>query len=494
MRFGLPTSHGMAILPEQAFFSPGSEAQVSSSKSPTSYTHQSASQILEESLKQLDSLYILKSNSATKHKSEKWKSYLARSIMTVNANISHIEEEFNRNIRELEAEVQKIIEEQVQLREKEKQRLFALEQERQRREKEELERRIRAQEEEKKRLEEKRKLEEQKIAEQKKREEDQRIKKEKEDREREEMEMKLKAQKDAAVKKASAFANSKEIERTLLKYRQDIVDIKTHIVNELDKDKELKKSVGVIKRKVNVKLGQLSSSIAQLNIVTNEIINLIQPLTSQPLAYKWLLNFVLKAIVAQAESEVIVKPTAALPLGRLAYNLLCNLDGLEYYLSARFVKKCCLVIGYTGTIDTEEGRIRMGWRRSDGKWESEVKYEERIGGILSVWAVITWANTTDELALFDMKAEWRFLARLLNTNMDLIADVHFVAVCSWWEAAARNFCQVYGKQGQKLISLVIHEWVPHGKEKGYPAATRLQILGEDLFTRRDFNSLKEMDR
>ncbi|KAM9922868.1 hypothetical protein OXX80_011730 [Metschnikowia pulcherrima] len=472
MRFGLPTSHGMAILPEQAFFSSGSEAQVSSSKSPTSYTHQSASQILEESLKQLDSLYISKSNSATKHKSEKWKSYLARSIMAVNANISHIEEEFNRNIRESEAEVQKIIEEQVQLREKEKQRLFAR----------------------KKRLEEKRKLEEQKVAEQKKREEDQRIKKEKEDREREEMEMKLKAQKDAAVKKASAFANSKEIERTLLKYRQDIVDIKKHIVNELDKDKELKKSVGVIKRKVNVKLGQLSSSIAQLNIVTNEIINLIHPLTSQPLAYKWLLNFVSKAIVAQAESEVIVKPTAALPLGRLAYNLLCNLDGLEYYLSARFVKKCCLVIGYTGTIDTEEGRIRMGWRRSDGKWESEVKYEERIGGILSVWAVITWANTTDELALFDMKAEWRFLARLLNTNMDLIADVHFVAVCSWWEAAARNFCQVYGKQGQKLISLVIHEWVPYGKEKGYPAATRLQILGEDLFTRRDFNSLKEMDR
>ncbi|OBA19026.1 GLE1-domain-containing protein [Metschnikowia bicuspidata var. bicuspidata NRRL YB-4993] len=500
MRFGIPADHDVAALPRPHLSVPEKTTSPSPSSSFSDMTStQSASQILNESLIQLDTLHIRNLSSRIDEKFQKWEIFINESKIAVNSKLSYIDNEFNQKIQALQLDVQKIIDEQIRLREEEKKRLMNLEIEKQRKIKEEADRKRREEEEEerKRRDHQKKLAEEKRLADEKRLAEEHKLKKEKEEnekleRKKEEL-LKARAEKEAAAKKASAFANPADIEKALLKYRKDIEDIKTNIVGEVDKDKELKKYIGAIKRKVNTKLGQLSNSLRQLDLVSKEITSLIQPLASQPLAYKWILNFVLKAIVSQAETEVTVKPAAALPLGRLAYNLLCNLNGLEFYLSARFVKKCCLVIGYTGTIDTEEGRVRMGWRRSDGKWESEVKYEERMGGILSVWAVIGWVNQTTSLLLFNMKAEWMFLARLLNTKPELLGDVHFVAVCNWWEAAGEKFFKTFGKQAQKLLTVSITDWVPLGVSRSFPAATRLQILGEDLFTKNNFNTLKEME-
>lgn len=298
---------------------------------------------------------------------------------------------------------------------------------------------------------------------------------------------------DEAARASKGFTNVKSVEAEYLKYYERIPLIKSTVVQELAKNPDLKRSVGAYKRKLNVKFGQLSNSMTQLRSITSQMVELINACKGDQLAYKWILNFVSKSIVSQAESEVTVKPSAALPLARLAVSLLHQCEGLDYYLSARFVKKCPLIVGYSADLTTEKGRNTMGWKRVDDAWENEVKFEERVGGILSLWAVMAREETSGKFPLFSLGAQWTFVARVLNCQTDLLLDVHFVMLCNWWEASAERFVAAYLSQANKILKLLSVDFAAIGSLKSFAAATRLQVLGEDLAERRKYNTLKEME-
>lgn len=457
-----------------------------------------AIELLNSTLSRLNSLQILKAREGSNLRRERLNSLYELSKTRNNYITSIVDREVSMEKKLHEHEVKKIIEQREKLRreEAERQRLAREEKERKEREEEARQKRI-EQERLKKQEEEARKKQEE---EKKKHEEEKRLadeKKQKEEKEKaaalQKLKERLQKAKEEAAKKSNGLTNKAQVEKDLLKYRQDIQDIKQNVVEEMDKNKDMKKNANVIKRKLNVKFGQLSSSMSQLNSISREVIDLVNYTKQNELAYKWILNFVSKAIVAQAEAEVTVKPTAALPLARLAIHLLNSLDGLYYFLCARFAKKCALIVGYTCSIETEEGRVRMGWKRSDQKWEPEVKYEERIGGIATVWSVMARLGQEKIFPFFSMEAEWRFMARMLNTETTLIGNVHYVVFCNWWEAAAAQLAQTYGKQALKGLQLAVGDWAAYGKLKSYPAATRLIILGEDYASTRSFNLIKEMD-
>jgi len=300
-------------------------------------------------------------------------------------------------------------------------------------------------------------------------------------------------QEELKAKQASSQTNFASIEKLFLKYKQDIADIKQNVVQKLQESPDVKKHANQLKRKINPKFGQLSNSFSQLKKITDEVVQYIQMAQGNELAYKWIMNFVAKAIIDQAETEVIVKPTAALPLARLSYQLLLTFPEFEYYLTARFVKKCPYIIGYSCTIETEEGRLRMGYKRKDNQWEDPVKYDERVSGICTVWSVMTRLTEFPQHPKYSFEASWSFLARLLNTDKKLLTNTHFAVTANWWDGAANNFLPKYGKQSQKLLSSVIQDWPLSVSDKKFPAAARLLILGEDWMNHNKIESLKEME-
>lgn len=462
-----------------------------------------ALELLNATLTRLNALEILKAKKNSSLRHERFHSILENSRLQDSFINALVDSEVSLGKQLHDQEVKKIIEdhERRKREEEERKRLAREEEERKKREEKERQKRLeeervkKQQEEEQKRKEEEAKKKQEEEARKKKELEDaQKLKEEKEKAvAQQKLKDKLQKAKDEAAKKASGVVNLADIEKSVLKYRSDILDIKQNVVLAMNNNKDLKKNANVIKRKLNVKFGQLSSSMAQLRTISQDVISLVNYAKQNDLVYQWILNFVAKAIVAQAEAEVTVKPTAALPLARLAVFLLDGLDGLYYYLCARFAKKCALILGYTCSIDTEEGRIRMGWKRSDEKWESEVKYEERIGGIVTVWAVMSRVCKNDKFPFFSLPAEWRFMARMLNTDKQLIGNVHYGAFCNWWEASAAQLVDAYNRQAVKALQLAVQDWAAVGKQKSCPAATRLTILGDDLFTNGSFSLLKEMD-
>lgn len=307
-------------------------------------------------------------------------------------------------------------------------------------------------------------------------------------------EEKLAAEKKKKAAEAAEAAKGKivdfsSVEKQFYKYKQDIKDIKTNIVLPMKQNKELKKKIGTQRRRVNPKFGQLTHSQKQLTLVTRGVQELIEQTKGNQLAFKWMLNFVAKAIVHQSEAEVAVNNKAAVPLGTLALDLMLKYPELQYYLMARFVKKCPLVIGYTCKIDTNEGRIRMGWRKRDeDKWETPERYDERLSGIATLYAVMTRLqlspryqnyNASQSKHPLPISRSWIMLSRLVDVPLDLVTNVHFVVAGSWWDSCAPQFLQAYGKQGSKLLQLVWNDWTSAVADRKYPGAARLRLLGDD---------------
>lgn len=413
----------------------------------------------------------------------------------------------NGNTKLVRNEIQKAIDHQA----REVERIIELE-EKARREREEAERR-RKEEEERRRKEEERKKQEaeRKRLEQEAKEKElaQKKKEEEESRKKQMAEEEERAQQEKAQKKAELAARLKQekerkskgitdfpsIERTFFKYKQDIIDIKQSIA-QLGSFPDDKKLANQIKRKINPKFGQLSNSFAQLHKLSNEVVELINIARghNNQLVYHFILNFAAKAIVAQSETEVTVKTTAALPLARLTEVLLRSFPEFDYYLSARFVKKCPYIIGYTCAIDSEEGRKRMGWKRNDNKWEQENKYEERVAGICTTWAVLSrLPDHADSLQLYSPTATWQFVARLLNTDLKLIGNPHLMVACNWWEAGASAYLQSFGKQGQKGLQALVVSWPQALQDKKLPGATALRLLGREWIETGNMKQLKEME-
>lgn len=465
MRFGLPVDPVPPVA-ETVLVSPPEPAPILDRDTKLRSSLQMAFKLLNESLSRL-TLKVKNANGAGTPKPSSANPLGSSTFSSIDSEIAH-------EVEALQLEIQHMIENKIKRdKELEEKRLA----------KEQLERERAAKELEARRAEE---------AKAKALELEKKKEKLRQQQEQERLAKEQKAKEALALKKGLTLVAS--VQKELLGYREKIVKIKNDVKLKLDSSPDIKKAVTPIRRKLTVKLGQLSNSMKQLNDVTNEIVAAMEPAKPHKLAFDWLLNFLAKKIVEQAETEVTTQPQAGVPLGRLAINLIRQLPGLEYYLSARFVKKCPFVIGYTGNIDTEEGRERMGWKRIDGKWESEVKYEERMGGIFTVWAVACRENDPKDLTFFSMASQWRFVARLLNTEESLLSGVHFTVASSWWEASAAHFAHLYGKQGMKIIALLATKWASIGKAKSFPAATRLAVLGEEYVETRAFKGLKEMER
>lgn len=357
-------------------------------------------------------------------------------------------------------------------------------------------------EEKAKREAEKKLLEEQRAreTEAKKQAEAVKLKKEQEAKRQAEKEKLAKEQEAQKKQSAKYYTNWDSIEKTFWHYKQRIQSIKDEIVLPVKNAKKpIKSPIMTQKRKINPKFGQLTHSFQQLQLIQNELVVLInQARDASPIAFQWILNFVAKAIVHQSESEISVKPENALPLARLAIFLLNTYPELSDYLMSRLVKKCPFVIGFSCKIDTEQGRNNMGWKRNSEKvWETDTTYDERMSGMMTLYAVITSLNEVtlqdpEQNKLWNMNASWTLVARIANMSGDLLTNTHFVVLGSWWDACSMRFVQMYGNQGMKLLQLIANDMTNVVSERKYVGAARLRILYEEWQTSGKLDCFPEM--
>ncbi|AGO10345.1 AaceriABL110Wp [[Ashbya] aceris (nom. inval.)] len=401
----------------------------------------------------------------------------AELLRPLRSKMEDLERTNRAEVERVVAQKKKAEEERGRLEQQRRERAAREEQERRRREEEEKQRKI-AQEKEAAAA-----------AAQRERAEKERLRQEAETR---------KAAEAEAAKRQRGAVDFQEVEDEYMRHMERIRTIKSDIVEPVKRDAELRKLLAQHKRKINPKFGQLTNSNAHLMELLRDMVGLVDATRSNVAAYRWILNFIAKAIVSQAETETRVKPETAVPLATLTLHLLCRYPELHELLLARIVKKCPFVLGYTCNIDTEEGRTRMGWKRnSDGKWEDETTYDERMGGMMTLYAVISRSPLPTEFITtkehpISMAHSWKMLARIGNQNPALLTNTHFVLLGSWWDAAASHFLLRYANQGSKLLRVIADDLTTAVADRKYVGAARLRILLEEWQQTGSIKSFPEM--
>ncbi|SCU93817.1 LAFA_0F18360g1_1 [Lachancea sp. 'fantastica'] len=389
--------------------------------------------------------------------------------------VETLQEKNDEQVRNVQAE--KLRKQEEQRRREKEQRDREHEEKRQREEQERLKR---EQEEEQRRQDEAKKKQ---AAMEAKAREEERLKQEKLAAQKEIEAAEKRAREDAA--RGRGITNFSDIQASFHHYKHKIKQIKHEVVEPVKKDANLKSILSKHKRKINPKFGQLTNSETHLHSIILEMTSLVDQTKPNNLGYQWILNFIAKALVSQAETEVRVKPESALPLAKLALTLLAQYPELLELLMARFVKKCPFVIGFSCAIDSETGRYNMGWKRSqDNTWEEETSYDERMGGIVTLFATITRLPLPADLIgklehPLPIQRSWQLVARVANTSLQLLNNTHFVVLGCWWDAAAAQLLQAYARQGHKLLALISTDLTSSVAERRYVGAARLRILFEE---------------
>ncbi|KAK9450175.1 GLE1-like protein-domain-containing protein [Limtongia smithiae] len=265
-------------------------------------------------------------------------------------------------------------------------------------------------------------------------------------------------------------------------YHQIILVLKSDVNAVVAADKQLKSYCSTAKRKIRPKLGQLTNSTQQILRVLDDLSRvLLEAQNTSEICYVWLLNFLCKSVVQQAETETTVSPQSAYPLGTLAMFITSKHPLLRELIMARIIKKCPYIIGYWCPIDTEQGRKRMGYRRIDEKWEDDAMYSERMAGIASVWGVMTQIGFSLKSGTrhpYPISHSWTFATRTLNIPTEALTNTHFTVVAAWWDLTSRRFLTAYGRVGERILETMSDSWTQSVSSKRYPAAARLRILGE----------------
>jgi nucleoporin GLE1 len=167
---------------------------------------------------------------------------------------------------------------------------------------------------------------------------------------------------------------------------------------------------------------------------------------------------------------------------------------LKAILLGRFAKNCPWTVPYyknptvpnspSSLIQTEEAMKKMGYKRTDdGKWEETTRYIERQAGIFAVWTAMTTHKINPKAPTqeaenhpFPLFNAWRWAARTLQHQAR--CEIECAIMATFLEVVNQTFVRTYGRQGRKLVALVVSgSWTVGMKG---PAVGRLEIMGEEF--------------
>ncbi|KAJ3554600.1 hypothetical protein NP233_g12387 [Leucocoprinus birnbaumii] len=379
------------------------------------------------------------------------------------------------------------------------------------------EQRVRDEEERKRKDEELKK----RLAEEKRKAEEERIRKEEEEKKREEEEQKKKEEEEERLREEEERQKKERIDGERQQRQQlGLSTAEDDWVSARDNLKRLKAEMAVVKgdkalkvewgkwrRQIRPKIGQLTNDTEAIDRITQELLSIINPPASHgphhPKIYLAILSSLAKDIILQAETETTTGAHSAIPLARVAFNILTHISDFSEVLFAKLVQR---VGGWLiPTVvpnkdfdgrewkDRDERMKAMGFRKNgdSDSYESEAEYASRVAGIMRVYfSILKIVPARGPLKpSYQLPKYWTWFARLLGERALMESPVAAQLMHAALDVLGQDALKIWGAQFMKMLAL-IYEGVttgigadkfiggitPHGKS----ARVRVQLKIEEI--------------
>ncbi|KAJ3383395.1 hypothetical protein HDU84_003639 [Entophlyctis sp. JEL0112] len=194
--------------------------------------------------------------------------------------------------------------------------------------------------------------------------------------------------------------------------------------------------------KINQAVGQVTQSRAKMREIALTIDNVLSSAQADSKFYTYLLDVTAKSLCMQADTEVSVHPVKGPALGQVAVMLFDKHPPLLAILLGRLMKRCPYIVPMycrrTEGETEDEFLKRQRYKQSDGEWETEERYCERMCGMIRFYAAIVQTNSKSHAQEIDFG--WQWLARILNMNPRKITPQ---LIWSFLQPAARPVVSIY---------------------------------------------------
>ncbi|KAI1093990.1 GLE1-domain-containing protein [Rostrohypoxylon terebratum] len=206
-----------------------------------------------------------------------------------------------------------------------------------------------------------------------------------------------------------------------------------------------------------------------------------------PSLFLYLLNHFAKAVINQFINECFAQPKIADPIG-VTVAIIFSKDiylwrgkTLIDILMAKFRVSCPVLFGYHGNEKTEQGRLRLGWKKSAGGFIPEQQHSDRMKGLGAGYAAIALRNfgKTKNTNPWPPSNYWAAMARIVNTPPADISETQFVVLRAMIETSEEKFIQFYGNAAIAALRKALVEF-PEKAVNKTPGASGLQVLAQIL--------------
>ncbi|KAH6655113.1 GLE1-like protein-domain-containing protein [Truncatella angustata] len=173
-----------------------------------------------------------------------------------------------------------------------------------------------------------------------------------------------------------------------------------------------------------------------------------------PSLFIYLLNCMAKDMIKQFDSECGPMPDKADPIGVTAAQIFSTKDFMWRGISlidimiAKFRIACPVLFGVRGNEKTEQGRLRLGWRKPEGHWMPDQQHYERMSGLGVGYASIALRDFSKAKATnpYPPANYWTAFAKIVNTPPAEISDTQCVVLRAMIHLSEDRFISFYGNQ------------------------------------------------
>lgn len=206
-----------------------------------------------------------------------------------------------------------------------------------------------------------------------------------------------------------------------------------------------------------------------------------------PSLFLYLLNIFAKTIINQFINECGAQPKAADPLGVITAQIFSNKaylwrgKTLIDILMAKYRVACPVLFGYRGSETTEQGRIRLGWRKEGAGWTPEQQHTDKMKGLAVGYAAISLRDfsRSPHTNPWPPSKYWTSLARIVNTPPAEISNTQCVVLRGMIEIYEERFISFYGNAAIAALRSALIDF-PNKAQIKTPGTAGLPVLAHIL--------------
>lgn len=204
-----------------------------------------------------------------------------------------------------------------------------------------------------------------------------------------------------------------------------------------------------------------------------------------PSLFIYLLNQFAKAIVNQFASECGSTPRNADAVGVIAAQMFSAKDfqwrgkSMIDILMAKYRMSCPVLFGYNGNEKTQQGRMRLGWKKQDGQWISEQQHVDAMKGLGVGYASIALRDfsRSSNVNPWPPSKYWTSMANILNTKPAEISDTQCVVLRAMILLYEEKFVAFYGSAAIAALRKALIDF-PAKVQNKTPNVAALQVLAQ----------------